>query len=372
MNNASLSFSNQLYSSYQVMSPRTSFDIQSLLDLEATDGTTRTSDFYDGAGGGFVTLRQTTNGFSNRGHTSGMGTLVYSTAPLFSINGTQIAGPASVAGTTTSLTLGRYDVNSPFKNYFGDHYFCAIYAASDSGATITANEAILNKAFFINTKFKKMVVSGGCSHNVSWQTTLADTRYWQAGFGRNSADDGFYAWPALPDFVFFNMGVGGRTIATEFGAKTNYAAVTGWFAGLSKYIFIIDSPTNDIGVSSYTSTALAQTAADNIYNNDTVPLVTYLKTVGFTQIIVSTCMPRTGFTLGSVDFREDARVRYNSNVTGGGVTNGYIVNDVCALGPFSTQTSFSNTTYYNADGVHPNSTGYGVLAIADRAVILSA
>jgi hypothetical protein len=65
-------------------------------------------------------------------------------------------------------------------------------------------------------------------------------------------------------------------------------------------------------------------------------------------------------------------LRWNSNVIGGAAANGYVVSDWTSLTQFSTQTSYSNTTYYFGDGVHPNDTGYNLVAALDIAAILAA
>ena len=60
--------------------------------------------------------------------------------------------------------------------------------------------------------------------------------------------------------------------------------------------------------------------------------------------------------------KEAERITLNGLVTSNAAGSGYAAVDYTTLTGFSGPTDYSNTTYYNADQVHPNSTGYAVMA----------
>jgi lysophospholipase L1-like esterase len=79
-------------------------------------------------------------------------------------------------------------------------------------------------------------------------------------------------------------------------------------------------------------------------------------------VIVATMLPRTDCT-GSC---ETERVAYNTLVTGGATANGYTVDDLAADSRLQNP---NDTTYFAADKIHLNDSGYGVVASDAAAVI---
>ncbi len=143
-------------------------------------------------------------------------------------------------------------------------------------------------------------------------------------------------------------------------------------SGMSRVVYVSGNPTNDIAASTYANTAAAQAAMDTLYANWLTFINGTVKPAGVDAVVIVTCIPRSGFALGTGNFYEDARLRWNSNVIGGAAANGYVVSDWTSLSQFSTQTSYTNTNYYFTDGVHPNDAGYALIAPLDAAAILAA
>lgn len=298
----------------------------------------------------------------------------------FSGSGFSSFNRGSVSTTpATSAKLGQFCLGgsnvTSFYWMYGGIFFTAVYPVNHGAAQqASINDAALFP--FVDATIKnKQITYGGSSFNNGFSATLGFDLPHQAGFGRNSVDNtlGLYALPALPDWVCRDMGVTGQTIATEItSSAAAYSNTLGVLpAGYSKNIIFIGEASNDIANSGgYISTAAAQTAMTTLWGTVT-PYITALLTAGFTGVVVPTTIPRTGFALGSGNFMEDARVFYNNLVRTSTAGAGYTVSDRCLPGPFSKINSYSNTTYYSADGIHCTNLGYGILAAQDRTAILS-
>lgn len=290
------------------------------------------------------------------------------------INGTQLTFAAASSNSTPCMQLfASVAGGGTLYDYLGDKFLFAVYPASHDAATITANRALFLNPFSPNTATQtKEIIYGGNSMQVASRATKAKSLAWLCGFGRASEDDAGspFALQARPEWRVRNTGVSGRTLANEIANWTLLGSNV-VDTGLSRKIYVMGSATNDINNATYANTAAAQTAMDTLYTSMT-GFVTTLKSAGVDSVIIVTMIPITGAQLGTGNFREDARVYLNNKITTGAVAGGYTVSDWCSLTQFSTQSSYSNTTYYFTDGIHPNDMGYGLIAPLDLAAILAA
>lgn len=294
---------------------------------------------------------------------------------LVNFNGVLTNLGAAGSATLGQFCLGGSNVTAPYW-FNGGMFFTAVYATPHSAATQAVNNASFIAPLLDTVKVNKQICYDGSSLVSSTNSTWGYDLPHQVGFGRATADNslGLFLWPALDDWQCWNVGTAGRNLSAEIsGAPTEYSNTLGVLpSGFLKNIMVIDAPSNDIASSGgYASTAAAQTAMGTLWTGSVLPFVTSLLTSGFTGVVVPTCIPRTGFALGSGNFFEDARVYYNNLVRTSTAGNGYTVSDRCLPGPFSTQTSYSNTVYYAADAIHCTNLGYGIIATQDRAAILS-
>lgn len=110
-----------------------------------------------------------------------------------------------------------------------------------------------------------------------------------------------------------------------------------------------------------------------LYNTVTVPFVTAILAAGYTAAVVPTCIPRGDlpFQLGTGNFKEDARLFYNSLVLSGATANGYVASDRCAVAPFNSSTGYNDTVNYSVDKAHPTDAGNIILVYNERKIILS-
>ena len=106
--------------------------------------------------------------------------------------------------------------------------------------------------------------------------------------------------------------------------------------------------TNDLG---------ASTSANTLWTTHVQPCIAFIKSFGY-QVIVETVIPRTDFDAA----KETERLAYNQLLRDNAVAQGYTLCDYTTNAAFDSQADASNTTFYDPDGVHLNSTGYGVQA----------
>lgn len=302
-------------------------------------------------------------------------------AASFSGNGScNVNGVVTALGQATSSKLGQFclggsNLVSPYW-LNGGIFFTAVYPTNHSAAQqVTINNAALSP-FYDPTIKNKQITYGGSSLNSGYHSTYGYDPAHQAGFGRSSLDDslGLYALPAMPDWRYRNFGIPGQTVATEIAnAPASFVNAAGVLpAGFIKNIYVLGDASNDINASGgYASTAAAQAAMNTLWTSSVLPFIVALNTAGFTGVVVSTIIPRTGFNLASGNYYEDARLQYNANIRTGVVGGGYVVADRAAPGPFSTQTSYTNATYYSPDGIHCTNLGYGILGNVCKTAILS-
>lgn len=166
-------------------------------------------------------------------------------------------------------------------------------------------------------------ITGNHLSESSWATLLQ----------RHAAEDRFRC---------INLGLGGQTSAQ---LATNIAAqLTGLVdAAVTRNALIIGIGSNDVA---------AGTAAATTYTNIQTVVAAGVS-AGFTKIIVVTVLPR--------GTNEAIRTTLNSSITGGAAGGGYTVADVASDANMGAAGKNSDTTYYNADAVHPNTTGHALM-----------
>lgn len=253
-----------------------------------------------------------------------------------------MASGGMVGATVTNLT----------QYWSTDDKFSLIYfSTTPSDSDITAMDEWAAQVYPINSGETKRLVYGGSSLVEGWGATLNQTALWQMQLDNT--------WEA------YNMGRGGQTLATEYANRATREFLL-YDATKAKNVLVIDAPSNDINAQTFANQAAAESYADTLYTATTLAFVSAAISTGF-DVVVPTVIGRTGFTTGN--FKQYALLRYNSNVTGGAVANNYVASD--RYGDSRLQDA-SNTTYFNADGIHPKDAGYAVMAEIDKAAILAA
>jgi lysophospholipase L1-like esterase len=149
------------------------------------------------------------------------------------------------------------------------------------------------------------------------------------------------------DVHAYNMGVHGTTAAT---IDTNKVGLfDNIVRGAEPKVCLIGLGTNDVS---------GGALASAIWTNDLLPIIQYAKNTRGYSVVVGTLIPRAGFTAP----QETERLALNTLITSNAIAEGYSVCDYTTSPVFDSQADASNTTYYDPDGIHPNSTGYGVMA----------
>lgn len=272
----------------------------------------------------------------------------------------------SSIGTPTSQAVGGFQIGKSISgtsyNAATDLYAIVIYGAAHTAVQMQSVEAVLNTSFNIPLTFRNRIVYGGSSLITSAFATLNQQAPWQGAFGRSST------WET------YIMAVFGQTLATEFANRANY---TGLFDGTkAANVVVIDAPSNDVAAATFTSAADAQQWASDFYGstntaratNTTLPFVTALKAAGFTTVVAPTIIAR-GTWDTTTNWKETARLAYNTLVVNGALAGGYVASNRAGNSFFSTPAATSNAACYQADLTHLTNFCYGVLESIDSPAI---
>lgn len=152
----------------------------------------------------------------------------------------------------------------------------------------------------------------------------------------------------------------------------NFGAVGDTIAGLTAEAAAEVTPVYD---SRKNPVLLVWIGTNDIYNGGTpaavyADLVTYCaarRAAGYTRIVTFTLLPRSA--AGTPAGFEADRLTFNANVRANYLTYADALADVALDARIGISGCELDTTYYNADKIHLNSTGYGVVAaIAKPAV----
>lgn len=245
------------------------------------------------------------------------------------------------AGTWVGGRIGSSSVPYYFN---GEHYCTIIYSGVATTADIIKLKSYLNTEFDILTGPSAQLVIPG---NSIVQGTKA--------FGNTNN-----LWQAEPLFsrriYTTNRGVFGQTLATLSTNINAYLTSQIRSNQLATNLMCWGEPSNDISVAASGSIVGVGTT---FFNSYTVPNIAALKAVGWT-VIIPTVLPRAWTGSGTdISQKETERVAYNTLVTSNAATYGYTVIDYAGIANLSNP---GDTTYYN-DGIHPTSTGYGLMAV---------
>lgn len=280
-------------------------------------------------------------------------------------------GAQASIGNSSSATVSIFNLGSSADafggNFYGDYFFVALYGTAHSSLVLGANRQALSSAFAAGPYQGKRAVFAGDSLVTGTKGTNAQSVPWVAGFGRVPDDDGYYPLNALPDWDVFCLARAGKTGAAELSGIATYMRAYDPAAPVS--VYITNSFTNDMSSATYTSAANAQSSVTTLYNNTLLQIVSAALAQGFSKVVVPTCIGRSDFQLGSGNFREDARLYWNTLVRNGAAANNYTVSDRAAHPMLADAAAAGNPTYYS-DGIHLTNAGYTVMAAIDRTAIL--
>lgn len=237
-------------------------------------------------------------------------------------------GAALAAQTMVTQRLGASTFGANFRargmRVWADIIITSGISDSDADAVQSALEAI----FGLKTSFTSTIGILGDSISEGWYSTELRNTFHNA------------AWIGSPRF--FNYGFGGKLLtamATDYAAwvAAQYESALG-----TKNILVIEGGSNDIAGGANGAT---------LYSGTTTPLIASAKATGY-KVGVATLLPRTGV--------DTQRLAYNSAVRTNAGGADFIV-DVGAIPGMGAVGDLANTTYYNADGIHPNDNGHATI-----------
>lgn len=248
---------------------------------------------------------------------------------------------------------GKIASGSNGQAYYGEWYAMAIYGsalnATDAGLLKTA----LNSHFLPITSYDTLFLMMGNSIVQGTKATLLKNNPRQAE-------------PLLNrPIAIADCGVFGQKAATVHGViSTVY--VTAYNPTLAKNIAIVIEPTNDIDGAASGNIAAPSTdggggggsIGTNVWNNYTLPDIRTLKAAGFIVLVPTTINRNWAGSATDITQKTAAQLDWNTLARNNTVAEGYTLVDYQAL----SQLSNTNDGTYFADGVHPTSTGYGVMA----------
>ncbi|HET6377931.1 MAG TPA: arabinofuranosidase catalytic domain-containing protein [Methylocella sp.] len=367
LQNAALNFNANASTVYIVSSSRLSYGSTSYFQMQSA-GPVHLQSLYHAdtslrvfrGGGSYDTLK------FERSQMTSIAVAFNGSGGTIDFDGTQASIGNSTNSTVTIFNLGS-SADAFGGNFYGDYFFVALYGTAHTPQALGANRQALASAFAVAPYQSKRAVFAGDSLVTGTKGTNAQSVPWVAGFGRLPADDGYYSMNALPDWDVFCLARAGKTGASELSGIATYMRAYDLAVPLS--VYITNSFTNDMSSTTYTSVANAQSSVSNLYNNTLLQIVSTARTQGFNKVVVPTCIGRNDFQLGTGNFKEDARLYWNSLVRNGAAANNYTVSDRAAHPALADAAAAGNPVYYS-DGIHLTNTGYTVMAAIDRTAVL--
>lgn len=223
---------------------------------------------------------------------------------------------------------GGSGYNGKFK-LFAAVFYSSTLSSSDGDAVVASLEA----ATAIPTNFTHRVVFDGDSIMEGSGSTLLQNMVNQLG---------------LPQSVeVFNTAVHGQSLSTiHSGRVARFASL---YTTSRPCVFFVQAGINDIGNG---------ISGANLYANSTVPLVAYLRGLGY-KVVVCTLLPFAGSTNWS-SAKEAERVAYNSLVVENTAGAEVVLN--LASDPIMGASNAPADTNLYADRLHPANAGYARLA----------
>lgn len=238
---------------------------------------------------------------------------------------------ATLAATTTGGFIGNL-ARGGGNEYWGQQYILAIYSTVISQPTLASNISTLMTKFNIPTTYNYRIVFDGDSITRGVGAILFQNNPYQTK-------------PLLNSSVYIRtIGVDGTNLSMMRSNEPQ--SITGSYdASLTKNVVLISGGTNDICNSGSNGTTL--------FTGTLEPYVATAKAAGY-QVVVGTLIYNTLCSAG----QNTERIAYNNLVRANNVTDGYVIADYDAI----TQLQFPQTPGYSADGTHPTTIGYSLMA----------
>jgi lysophospholipase L1-like esterase len=259
-----------------------------------------------------------------------------------------LVGSATATGAalpTKNLFMFGYNNNGAGATTFMDRKAGFAFVGKGlTDAAITAFNTAVNKYMTALNRNPKVAAIICVGNSITLGTTGGATP-WQTPLLAK------YSFPSLP--VIVNYGVGGRTLATMItSAAAQEDAV--YNSKLDYNILLIEGGVNDFG-------SELGTTKEQIYDR----LKTYCqgrKAVGY-KVYAFTLLPQSSASYAARTDYENERQWFNTQVRTDLMSSGFIdgVIDVGA-DPTIGCDGCQNTSYYNADKIHPSTTGNAIIA----------
>lgn len=373
--NAAFSIDVSALTVYEIVSPRVSFDANGYWQFSDAAFST-TYSYLQTNDTSLIANYPTSHAFTTQLHpraTPGTLSASFSSSAgaIVRSNGTEVT---SVTNASSQIAAGFKIGSTNLVNGIQDIFTVAVYSAAHTSPTMVAKEAEISAPYNLQTSFTNRVVYGGNSLSTGHEALMGQTPPWQAGFGRSTNGP-------VPSWEPIVMSESGVTLATECAAISGFTAL---FDGTKTINATqIADPTNDIGITTYTSGADATSSVTTLYNNVTLPCIATLKAAGFNPVVAQTSIARdtwntTGGAGPTADWKETARTTYNNLLRSGAVANGYVVSDRANIAlpsgfqPFGSSARTTDLTWYCCGGgTHLQNLGYLLMGLTDRAAICS-
>ncbi len=324
---ANLVFSGQAFSAFIISKPETlnkTFSESSYQDYHVwldTTGSLSLQLYYNGAAGklGYHTSSYTTGNLQANTAVNLMGAIGSASSLRLIFNNTEETQSALSSSSTSSVNIGGTATDFPLMAAWRDVIFF--------DHALSAAELAQVRAY-------------ATTRGVNYTATNF------LGFAGDSISTGSIA-PQNKDWIYqsdlgglqFNISIGGQTMATIL-SESRLAA---YYDSSKRCVAVIFAGTNDIANSGRTG---AQVEAD-LHSYCVI-----LRAQGW-KIVVVTMLPRNGV--------ETERQNYNNLIraNAGSYSDATADVETLAMGAAGANTNLAN---YNADQIHPNTTGHGFLA----------
>lgn len=324
---ANVVFSGQAFSAFFISKPETlnkTFSESSYQDYHVwlnTNGSLTFQLYYDGAAGklGYHTSGYTTGSLKANTSINLMGAIGSASSLRLIFNNTEETQTALSSSSTSSVNIGGTATDFPVMAAWSD-VIIFDHALSASELAQVRAYATTRGVSYTATNFL-----GFAGDSISTGSIAPQNKDWiyQSGLGG----------------LQFNVSIGGQTLATI--ASDN--RLSAYYDGTKRCVAVVFAGTNDIALNGRTG---AQVEADlNTY-------CTTLRSQGW-KVVVVTMLPRSGL--------ETQRQAYNNAIRANASGYSDAVADVETLSMGAANAN-TDTTWYDADQIHPNTTGHGFLA----------
>jgi lysophospholipase L1-like esterase len=236
---------------------------------------------------------------------------------------------ASSAQTSTGGSIGSA--------FYGQIYLLAVYSSVVPQSTIDTSVASLQSTFRIVTNPAAWIVFDGDSITEGLLTTLG-------------VNNPFQLAPQLNHSVWMrNIGISGQNLATSLANET-VRVVNAFNPTITKNIVVMGGGEADI--------CNAGASATTVFNNLKI-YISNAKAAGY-EVVVATLIFDLNVPNGCTDgsTRDVVRQDYNTMVIANASSLGYSVVDYDSI----PELQAPQTPGYSADGIHPTSAGYALMA----------